>query len=111
MPQAQSRKQRCWDLRLRASFLYPRPGKGHWDLGPLANSFLFSPEDLVSGFEAAEMSPVQLGLAATSNYGKKAGNHIPGPGNSTWGGPEAGLKENVFGGQQGDQCGCVRTEE
>lgn len=65
----------------------------------MSDSFLPSPEDLVSGFEAAEIPhQVQLGLAATSDYGKNTGNSISGPGNSKCKGPEAGLKGSMFGG-------------
>lgn len=58
-----------------------------------------SPEDLVSGFEAAEILPVQLGLAATSSYGKNPGNSISGLGNSRSKGPEAALKGSMSAGQ------------
>lgn len=94
-PRAQSRKQRCWEPRLRGQLLPPAAWRGP-DSGPLSGSFLSSPEDLVSGFEAAETPPVQLRLAATSSYGKDAGNSIPGPGNSKCKGPEAGLKGSIW---------------
>lgn len=68
---------------------------------PLSSSFLSSPEDLISGFEAAETPSVQLSLAATSGYGKDAGNSIPGPGNSRCTGSKAGALVSMVGGQPG----------
>ena len=72
---------------------------------PCLVAFCLSPEDLFSGFEAAEILAVQLGLAATSGYGKNPGNSISGLGNSRSEGPEAALKGSMSGGQKGEQCG------
>lgn len=96
--QAQSRKQRCWELRLQSQ-LFPPPCLRRAAQGPnpLSGGLLFSPEDLVSGFKAAEATPVQLGFAATGGYGKNVRISIPGSGGSKCKGPEAGPEGSVFG--------------
>ena len=85
----------------------PGPASFPWCLvtasgapAPCLVASCLSPEDpVVSGFEASKIPPVQLGLAATSGYGKKAGNSISRLENSRCKGPEAGLKRSMSGRQ------------
>lgn len=88
----------------------PGPASFPWCLvrasgapAPCVLASCLSPEDLVvSGFEASKIPPVQLGLAATSGYGKNAGNNISGLENSRCKGPEAGLKRSMSGDSKED---------